>query len=351
MANVWLATAFLCLCFSAPGFAWGERGHRLVNAAAVENLPEPLRSYFRAGKAFLVEHAVDPDLVAREDPAEHSHHYTEVEAYDPYPFLRFRKLFVDEGQSPTSHELAYGDSVWQIDRYARRLEKALRLGRWDEAEHAAIFAAHYACDLTQPLHTVLNYDGQLTHQSGIHARFETELVNLLSDRWVLRPRPAAQEINLRARIFREMLESYHDRILVFAADREARAGRSYEAAQFFPAFAEMAGPLARRRLEAAISFVSSLWYTAWVRAGKPVLRSADDGERVGVSLRAGCGRNSSRRPGAWRACFGAETNPLDGDDARRREPECVCGLSAGAARAGKRLELGCERKERLRGLS
>ena len=39
-----------------PGLAWGERGHKLINAAAVENLPEPLRSYFLARKAYWVGH-------------------------------------------------------------------------------------------------------------------------------------------------------------------------------------------------------------------------------------------------------------------------------------------------------
>ena len=37
-----------------PGLAWGDRGHKLINAAAVENLPEPLRSYFRGRKAYLI---------------------------------------------------------------------------------------------------------------------------------------------------------------------------------------------------------------------------------------------------------------------------------------------------------
>jgi hypothetical protein len=40
---------------------------------------------------------------------------------------------------------------------------------------------------------------------------------------------------------------------------------------FFPAFEKLAGPLAEKRLDAAVSFVSSVWYTAWVRAGKPAL--------------------------------------------------------------------------------
>jgi hypothetical protein len=57
-ASRWLqASAILLLVLTqrpVPGLAWGDRGHKLINAVAVENLPEPLRSYFRARKAYLV---------------------------------------------------------------------------------------------------------------------------------------------------------------------------------------------------------------------------------------------------------------------------------------------------------
>ncbi len=262
-----------------PARAWGDQAHRLVNAAAVASLPEPLGAYFRARKAFWVEHATEPDVLALENPEERAHHYTEVEAYDPYPFLRFRKMFVDERRTPTAAQVRYGDSVWQIERFTLRLEEALRRGQWDGADRDALFAAHYACDLTQPLHTVMNYDGQWTNQSGIHARFETDLVKVLADRWIFERRPPTEEKDLRARIFREMLESYRDRTRVFSADRAALAGRRYQDPQYLVSFARLAGPLAKKRLEAAVSFVSSLWYTAWVRAGKPDLRSASVGGR------------------------------------------------------------------------
>lgn len=261
----------LLLASARPALSWGNQAHQLVNALAVENLPEPLRSYFRARKTYLVEHASDPDQLASENPRERSHHYTDAEAYDQDPFPILKKQFVDEWRGPTSLELRNGDSIWQIDKFADQLADALRKRQWNEADRAAVFAAHFACDLTQPLHTVLNYDGQFTRQAGIHSRFETEMVNALKDRWVMKPLPAANDVNLRARIFRELLASYRQRNAVFAADRNAVAGRTYVAPGFFPAFEKLAGPLAEKRLDAAVSFVSSVWYTAWVRAGKPTL--------------------------------------------------------------------------------
>lgn len=259
----------MVLTAASPAWPWGSQAHQWVNARAVENLPEPLRSYFRARESYLLEHASDPDIISSKDASERPHHYTDAEAYEKDPFPRLRKQFVEEGRPPTFIEKRNGDSIWQIETFTLRLANALRRRQWDEADRDAVFAAHYACDLTQPLHTVVNYDGQFTRQAGIHSRFETEMVNALKDGWILKPQPARNEANLRARIFSELLASYHQRGALFAADREAVAGRSYVDPQFFPAFEKLAGPLARARLEAAVSFVSSLWYTAWLRAGKP----------------------------------------------------------------------------------
>jgi hypothetical protein len=117
----------------------------------------------------------------------------------------------------------------------------------------------------------MNYDGQLTGQKGVHARFETDLVNALADGWRLEPRPAIFEPDLRARIFQEIIASFSYRNVIFASDRMAVSGRNYLDPQYSAMFFKLAGPLAEKRLEAGASFVSSLWYTAWVRAGKPLL--------------------------------------------------------------------------------
>jgi hypothetical protein len=256
-----------------PGLAWGDRGHKLVNAAAVDNLPEPLRSFFEARKVYLVEHASDPDLLAHDDAAERPHHYTDLDADDAYPFPNLRRQFVLERAAPMYWQLRNGDSLWQVERFTLRLAESLQRRRWQAADQDAVFVAHYAADLTQPLHTVQNYDGQLTGQKGVHARFESDLVNALADGWRLKPQPAVFLQDLRGRIFDEAIASFNCRNLVFASDRIAVSGRTYLDPQYSAVFYKLAGPLAEKRLSAGASFVSSLWYTAWVRAGKPPLAS------------------------------------------------------------------------------
>jgi hypothetical protein len=266
-----LGAFVLMFAAAPPARSWGTQAHQLVNARAVENLPEPLRTYLRTRKIYLVEHATDPDLVAQNDPSERLHHFTDADAYDKDPFPTLQKHFLQQGRPPTSVERRNGDSIWQIEYFTNQLTAALRRHNWGEADYDAVFLAHYASDLTQPLHTLSNYDGQFTHQAGVHSRFESELVNALKDGWTLKPQPTTNEANLRARIFGEFLASYRQGDAVLVADRRAVAGRTYVDPQFSPTFQKLAGPLAEKRLDAAISFVSSLWYTAWVRAGRPAL--------------------------------------------------------------------------------
>ena len=267
-----------------PGLAWGDRGHKLVNAAAVDNLPQPLRSYFEARKLYFIEHASDPDQLAHDDAGERPHHYTDMDADDAYPFPNLRRQFVLERAAPLYWQLRNGDSLWQIERFSLRLADSLAHRRWQAADRDAVFAAHYAADLTQPLHTVKNYDGQLTGQKGVHARFETDLVNALGDGWRLKPQPAIFVTDLRGRIFEEAIESFNCRNMVFASDRIAVSGRTYLDPRYSAIFYKLAGPLAEKRLSAGASFVSSLWYTAWVRAGRPPLpghSGASHSERSG----------------------------------------------------------------------
>jgi hypothetical protein len=275
-----LLTLGLVLVWAIPACAWGRQAHQMVNAAAIKTLPAPLRSYFAPHQLYLVDHASDPDLRAEINHRERPRHFAEVEAYDRYPFLQFRRQFVIERLGASRAQIRHGTVMWQIERFTRYLAEDFRQGDWGEANHDAVYLAHYAADLTQPLHTVVNYDGQQTGQRGIHARFEVGLVDLWANQWVLRPRPAMNILNLRSRIFEEFINSYRQAPAIFAADRSVRTSIPYTSPRFLPAFARAAGPVAYAQLEDAASFVGSLWYTSWVRAGKPNLSAWKAGRAI-----------------------------------------------------------------------
>lgn len=50
------------LLWPSPAGAWGFEAHKFIVARAIDILPEPLRPFFEANRAFIVERAIDPDL-------------------------------------------------------------------------------------------------------------------------------------------------------------------------------------------------------------------------------------------------------------------------------------------------
>ncbi len=65
---------------------------------------------------------------------------------------------------------------------------------------------HYVSDAHVPFHAVFNYDGQLTNQHGIHARFEAYLFERYRDQWTIAPKPIAAVKNPRDYIFDVVLQ-------------------------------------------------------------------------------------------------------------------------------------------------
>ncbi len=281
--RVWLKAAWIvalaCATLMAsapPARAWGRRGHEMINAAAIDDLPEPLRSYFRRHQFELVGGASEPDQLARDNPTEERHHFVDAEAYDSFPFRRLQEQFVFKRLGPNPTEIRTGDVIWQIDRFTGRLTTDFRSGQEERVIHDAIFAAHYAADLTQPLHTVSNFDGQRTGQRGIHHAFETGVVDFYADRWTLHPAPAVELRGLRAAIFAEFLRSYEAAPAVFEAGREVQKSWQPDDPRYIPALAARLEVFTRERLEDAACFVASLWYTAWRMAGSPDLQALDE---------------------------------------------------------------------------
>lgn len=147
---------------------------------------------------------------------------------------------------------------------------------------------HYIADAHVPLHTTENYNGQLTGQDGIHAFWESRIPELYADQEYDYFVGKAEYIkNLNEFFWDTVLDSHAevDKVLEeekklrkeFPLDRQfcydERNGRvvRIQCPEFARAYEERMGDMVEQRFRTSIKSIGSLWYTAWVQAGRPIL--------------------------------------------------------------------------------
>jgi len=278
-----VAVLVAVLAAPAPAAAWGFDAHRLIADRAIDLLPAPLRPLFEQRRAYIVERAVDPDLWRNagwtdEDP----NHFVDLDngAFGPAPFRglprdygdaiqKFGKPFIDQqGRLPWRVQEFFGKLQREFESLARDTPPAYAL---DNIAYYAAILAHYVADGHVPLHATANYDGQLTGQNGLHARWESELFARTRASLRLAPAPIAPVANPRDFVFDALIASQQMVAGVLEADRAAAAGREFYDDAYFDAFAAAARPGMERRVNESITAVASVIAAAWEQAGRPVV--------------------------------------------------------------------------------
>jgi len=251
----------LGFCLAPPLSAWGRHGHRIVAALALRDLTPGPAAWFQGFEARVEDHSSDPDDW-KQDRAEGPRHYLEMDTYGGDPpateaEARARlgpALFRKSGQLP-----------WVIQERVRILAEAFRSGDPGRVALEASILSHYVGDLHVPLHTVTNYDGQKTGQKGVHARWETGLVDRLAGS--PESRPAALEPDLTLAPWRWLKETYPLAEQVLADDRAAGDGHGHA---YWQAFAHAQDATVRNQLAKAGQHTAQLILLAWAEAGRPV---------------------------------------------------------------------------------
>ena len=267
--------------------AWGFEAHRFIADRAIDLLPPELQPYFARHRAFIAEHAIDPDLWRTagftDEPPQH---FLDLDAFGPPPFdalprdreqaiAKFGKDMVQKnGLLPWRVEEMYGRLVRAFGDV-----KAVRPYGRDNVKYLSAVIAHYVSDAHVPLHAVVNYDGQLTNQHGVHSRFESALFERYRDKLNIRPAPMRLTTAPRDFIFDTLITSAGLVDPLLAADREALgSGEIYDSAYFDRFFAK-AGPMVERRMSHAIAATAAVITHAWEEAGKPSMADVPMPER------------------------------------------------------------------------
>jgi hypothetical protein len=282
---MWRIVTLVGLLVSWPSSAqaWGFDAHKLIADRMIELLPPELKPLFEQRRPFIVERSIDPDLWRTVGWAdEPPHHFLDIdhEAFGPYPFNGLPRDYADAVQK-FGREFIHTQGLlpWRTAEFFGRLQREFAsLTRTPPPGYAtdnivlyAAVLAHYVSDGHVPLHAVVNYNGQLSGQDGVHARWESELFERHRSKLTIAPPPVKPVRVPRDVMFEVLLASNRAAAGVFEADRKAAEGREFYDEAYFDAFAAGALSTLERRLNDAIASVASFIAGAWEAAGKPAI--------------------------------------------------------------------------------
>ena len=276
-----LLAAFVTL--PSPASAWGFDAHKFIAERMIALLPPELKPLFEKRRDFVVERAIDPDLWRtvgwEEEPPNHFLDF-DYAAFGPYPFAALPRdydLAVQKFGKALIHE--QGLLPWRTAEFYGRLQREFEsLKRQPAPGYAAdnivlygAIIAHYVADGHVPLHAVVNYNGQLTGQEGLHSRWESELFERARAKLTIAPRTIPAIKSPRDFMFETLLASNRAAANVLESDAKAAAGREFYDDAYFDAFASGTLPVLERRLNESIAAVAAMITGAWEQAGRPAV--------------------------------------------------------------------------------
>jgi hypothetical protein len=292
-----LLTAYL------PSYCWGFFGHQKINYYAVFLLPPEMMVLYKPNIAFLSEHAVDPDKRRYAVKDEAPRHYLDIDHYGEYPYNNLPRKWKDAVTKFGEDSLkAYGIVPWHIQSMLYRLTDAFKEKSLAKILKNSAEIGHYIADSHVPLHANSNHNGQYTNQKGIHGFWESRVPELLAEKdfnffigkaqYISNPLDYAWARLLESAKASDSVLNFEKQLSAkFSTDqkysfenRNAVVIRQYSSA-FTIAFNNMLNGMVERRMKLAVFSVASFWYTAWVNAGQPDLKSLTKQQLSGYDLK------------------------------------------------------------------
>jgi hypothetical protein len=292
--------AILVILLAGPSaFAWGEKGHYIVNEAATLGLPTDMPHFFYKAFPELIWLAYDPDrwkgggesLDAANDPD----HFLDYEYVEGLALPKSRYKFVDlmyasgRLRKLRIHNAEAGFLPWRIAELSQTLQVEFRNWRFStpgsterlaierDIIHIAGVLGHFAGDSANPHHATMSYNGWVTPNPNgyandcfTHSRFESYFVSHAVDVSDVTPKVAPPVI--REDFFAAAIDQVKaSNALVETLYRVDRDGGF-----------RLIGPVspegkafATGRLAFGASFLRDLWWSAWVNSAKPPKRRED----------------------------------------------------------------------------
>jgi hypothetical protein len=275
-----VALLTLLVAVPTPSYAWGFDAHRFIAEQMIALLPAEIRPLFEKRKAVVSERAVDPDLWRNIFPEEAPNHFVDLDYYGKYPYPELPREY-DRAVQKWGREVVHeqGLSPWRVAEIFGKLQREFESLKRENApsyvqDNIAFYATvmgHYVGDAHVPLHAVVNYDGQVTNQRGIHGRWESDLFDRTRARLTIAPAAPRVISDPRDFMFETLLASNRLAEGVLDADKQAATDREFYDEGYFAALEKEQFAVLERRVNESITAVASLIVSAWEAAGRPAL--------------------------------------------------------------------------------
>jgi len=265
----------------APAAAWGFAGHKLIMRRAIELLPPELKPFFEHYRDEVVIRVVDPDLWRNAGWEDDPNHFVDfgMKELGEYPFTALPREYGAALEKFGASLLArIGRLPWreaeQFGNLRRGFEAFTRESQYAPSDLVlfSAVASHYIQDAHQPFHASNNHDGQLTGNSGIHVRFERDLIERFESRLTLNPAVPEAITNARDASFDILLASYKLVDPILQADTAAAAGKDVYDDDYYEKFFAKTRPILEQRLSEAITATAGIIIGAWDQAGRHAVK-------------------------------------------------------------------------------
>ena len=284
----WLGTlVVIAVFFIASG--WGFFAHKKINQLAVFTLPPEMIGFFKKNIEYITDASCNPDrrryAVADEAPK----HYIDLDDYGDSAAYKLPRYWKDAVEKFGRDSLeAHGTVPWTINTVFQNLRDAMFIRDPAKILRFSAELGHYVADAHVPLHTTSNYDGQKTGQNGIHSFWESRVPELYFNDYDFFVGKAEYINNIQIKAWQIIATTNQSLDSVLQLEKELTESTGNEkfnfeqrgrqtikvySTSFSKKYHELLNGMVERQMRRSVKAVGDIWYTAWVDAGQPDLKS------------------------------------------------------------------------------
>ncbi|TXE02546.1 S1/P1 Nuclease [Algoriphagus aquimarinus] len=244
--------------------------------------------FYKPHIQYITENAVNPDRRRYAVEGEAEKHYIDLDYYGDSAMQILPKYWNEAVEKFSEDSLRMnGIGPWSAYFTFLNLTKAFESKNSAAILRLSADLGHYIGDLNVPLHTTVNYNGQLTDQVGIHGFWESRVPELQAKdyplwvgqaEYVEKPQlalwAAVEEAHAKVDsvlyIEKELTKNFSPDQKYGYEERNNLTVRVYSR-EFTEAYALALNSQIERQMKKSVKMIADFWFTAWVNAGQPDL--------------------------------------------------------------------------------